>query len=469
MARVIPLFKKGNKLDTGNYRPVSILCSTSKIIERLIYEQISKYLYEHNLLFEFQSGFRTSHSTDTCLLYLTDYIKQEVDSGKYCGMVMLDLQKAFDTVNHSILLEKLRAIGFDNTSLGWMSSYLEGREQRVDINGTLSSPLPVSCGVPQGSILGPLLFLLYINDMQAACSCKLFLFADDSALLISGEDKVQVEEALSIELMKVRTWLTDNKLSLHLGKTESILFGSNHSLSKVKLQHFKVQIDNIAISCKEEVTYLGCILDNKMTGESMATRAIQRVNQRMRFLGRISPFVDKQALRTLAGALIQPLFDYACTSWYSGISMSQKNKLQTSQNKLIRLLLGLGPMTHLYAAHFDSIGWLRVEDRVNQLKMGITFKIVNSALPSMSLVPSYLVEYLQKVSNSHRHNTRGSVNNDLVPPIWRTNIGKSTFRSTATQLWNALPPSLKTSCSLVSFKKGLKSYLQVSLRQRERI
>ena len=201
----------------------------------------------------------------------------------------------------------------------------------------------------------------------------------------------------------------------------------------------------------------------------MATRAIQRVNQRMRFLGRISPFVDKQALRTLAGALIQPLFDYACTSWYSGISMSQKNKLQTSQNKLIRLLLGLGPMTHLYAAHFDSIGWLRVEDRVNQLKMGITFKIVNSALPSMSLVPSYLVEYLQKVSNSHRHNTRGSVNNDLVPPIWRTNIGKSTFRSTATQLWNALPPSLKTSCSLVSFKKGLKSYLQVSLRQRERI
>ena len=190
IARVIPLYKKGSKLDTGNYRPVSILCSTSKIIERLIYEQISKYLNEHNLLFEFQSGFRTSHSTDTCLLYLNDYIKHEVDAGKYCGMVMLDLQKAFDTVNHSILLDKLRAIGFDDTSLGWMSSYLEGREQMVDINGTMSSPLPVNCGVPQGSILGPLLFLLYINDMQTACSCKLFLFADDSALLISGDDKV---------------------------------------------------------------------------------------------------------------------------------------------------------------------------------------------------------------------------------------------------------------------------------------
>ena len=105
---------------------------------------------------------------------------------------MLDLQKAFDTINHSILLGKLKAIGFDSTAIDWMKSYLEAREQVVDINGTMSSPLPVNCGVPQGSILGPLLFLLYINDMNAACNCKLFLFADDSALLISGEEKMQV-------------------------------------------------------------------------------------------------------------------------------------------------------------------------------------------------------------------------------------------------------------------------------------
>ena len=168
MARVIPLYKKGSNLDVGNYRPVSILSSTSKVIERLVHNQIISFLKERNLLFEFQSGFRTSHSTDTCLLYLNDYIKREVDSGKVCGMAMLDLQKAFDTVNHSVLLQKLKAIGFDSTSLGWMKSYLEGREQVVDINGSMSSPLTVNCGVPQGSILGPLLFLLYINDMNAA-------------------------------------------------------------------------------------------------------------------------------------------------------------------------------------------------------------------------------------------------------------------------------------------------------------
>ena len=190
LARITPLYKKGNKLDPGNYRPVSILCSISKVIERLIYEQIDNYLSNHELLFEFQSGFRKSHSTDTCLLYLTDYIRREVDMGKYCGMVMLDLQKAFDTVNHSILLNKLRAIGFDSAATNWMKSYLEDREQVVEVNGSLSSPLKVNCGVPQGSILGPLLFLIYINDMKSACNGNLFLFADDSAILASDRDKI---------------------------------------------------------------------------------------------------------------------------------------------------------------------------------------------------------------------------------------------------------------------------------------
>ncbi|KAI4829076.1 hypothetical protein KUCAC02_023139 [Chaenocephalus aceratus] len=134
IARVTPLHKKGSKLDPGNYRPVSILTSTSKVMEKIVYEQVEKYLAENKLIYEFQSGFRTSHSTDTCLLYLSDHIKQEVDEGKYSGMVMLDLQKAFDTVNHPILIDKLKAIGFDKLSVSWMQSYLEGREQMVEVN-----------------------------------------------------------------------------------------------------------------------------------------------------------------------------------------------------------------------------------------------------------------------------------------------------------------------------------------------
>ncbi len=161
-ARVIPLYKKGSKLEHGNYRPVSILCSLSKIIEKIIFEQIDKYLASHNLLYEFQSGFRKSHSTDTCVLYLTDHIRREVDKGYFCGMVMLDLQKAFDTVDHGILICKLKAIGFNDLAVNWVSSYLRDRKQVVDIGGTMSQPQCIECGVPQGSVLGPLFFLIYI-------------------------------------------------------------------------------------------------------------------------------------------------------------------------------------------------------------------------------------------------------------------------------------------------------------------
>ena len=392
LARIVPLHKKGSKLDPRNYRPVSILCSISKVIERLVYEQINTYLLNHKLLFEFQSGFRRSHSTDTCLLYMTDFIRREVDDGKYCGMVMLDLQKAFDTVNHHILLNKLRAIGFDSLSVKWVRSYLEGRKQMVEVNGTLSSPLPVECGVPQGSILGPLLFLIYVNDMKSACNCSLSLFADDAAVIASDRDKSQVERVLSTELSNISLWLSDNKLSLHLGKTESILFGSIYNLNKSP--GFTVRVGDNIVTNKEEVTYLGCILDSKLTGEKMALKVISKVNQRTRFLGRISPYANSSALRTLAGALIQCHYDYACTSWFRGISKSLKTKLQTSQNKLVRMLLKLNPRTHLTSAHFRSLGWLRVEERVSQLSLCLVFKILNEA------VPNYLVGYLSRVRDA---------------------------------------------------------------------
>ena len=345
LARVIPLYKKGTKTDPGNYRPISILCSVSKVVERIIHEQINQYLSTHNLLFDLQSGFRKSHSTDTCLLYLTDYIRLEVDKGKYCGMVMLDLQKAFDTVHHGILLNKLEALGFDGLTLQWVRSYLVGRKQVVDMNGTLSPPLTLSSGVPQGSILGPLFFLLYVNDMKAAVDCNLFLFADDSALVVSHKDKMEVERLLSEELVKVSVWLSDNRLSLHLGKTESILFGSNYNLKKSP--GFKIVVGDFEVATKESITYLGCILDNKLSGESMAQKVISKVSQRTKFLARISRFLDTHTLKTLAGALVQCQFDYACTSWYTGISMTLKKKLQTSQNKLVRVILKLHPRSRL--------------------------------------------------------------------------------------------------------------------------
>ena len=185
-AKVLPLFKKGSTLDPGNYRPVSILNVLSKILERAVHLQLSAYLEKRGLLFENQSGFRGGYFTDSCLIGLTDYIKGELAKGNLVGMVLIDLQKAFDTVDHGILRDKLESIGVSSTS--WFESYLSDRRQCVDISGSRSEFLTVTCGVPQGSILGPLLFLIYINDMSISLTCKLSLYADDSALLFSHRD-----------------------------------------------------------------------------------------------------------------------------------------------------------------------------------------------------------------------------------------------------------------------------------------
>ena len=181
IAKVIPLFKAGDKMVMSNYRPVSVLPLFSKILERLMYTRLLKFINENGLLYKFQFGFRESHSPNLAIIYLVDKISNALEEGDYVLGLFLDFSKAFDTVNHNILFEKLEFYGVRGTALDWFKSYLNAREQYVVFDGTESSHKHISCGVLQGSILGPLLFLLYINDL-AMVSDKLFslLFADDS-------------------------------------------------------------------------------------------------------------------------------------------------------------------------------------------------------------------------------------------------------------------------------------------------
>jgi hypothetical protein len=214
-ARITPIYKKKSKLEVGNYRPVSVLSVVSKILERAVYIQVDEYLQRNKLLYKLQSGFRQCFSTSTCLVYLTDYIKYEIASGKCVGMVALDVQKAFDCVNHAILCRKLELLGIESS---WFRSYLSSRKQVVVANGVQSEVADIKCGVPQGSLLGPLLYLCYCNDMEMATSCKLILYADDSALLYADKDINVIQNKLSNELQSVNQWLVENKLSLHPGK-----------------------------------------------------------------------------------------------------------------------------------------------------------------------------------------------------------------------------------------------------------
>ena len=197
IAKLKPLYKKEAKTKPKNYRSISLLPLLSKIIERIIHNQTQEFLDKNNILYKYQSGFRKHHSTDTCLSYLTDKVKIGFEEGLLTGMVLIDLQKAFDTIDHSILLEKMSCLGFAGKTIAWYTSYLTNRSFIVNVGKESSSPGKLSCGVPQGSILGPLLFLLYVNDMPQAVNSELLLYADDTCLIYTGKDIQKIEEQLN--------------------------------------------------------------------------------------------------------------------------------------------------------------------------------------------------------------------------------------------------------------------------------
>ena len=228
IAKLIPIYKKGSKSDPKNYRPISILPLISKIFEKVIHDQTQSFLDDNNILYDFQSGFRKKYSTDSCLSFLTDKISTGFDSGLFTGMILIDLQKAFDTIDHELLLEKMVFLGFSIEVINWFRSYISNINFQVNISKAFSDYGKVTCGVPQGSILGPLLFLLYINDMPQALSCDLLLYADDSCLIFQNKNVKEIEKVLNRNFCNLCDWFVDNKLSIHFGedKTKCILFAS---------------------------------------------------------------------------------------------------------------------------------------------------------------------------------------------------------------------------------------------------
>ena len=226
----------------------------------------------------------------------------------------------------------------------------------MNVNGCLSDYKSIHCGVPQGSILGPLLFSVYVNDMQSAVSCKLLLYADDSALLVSGRDVDYIQTKLGNDLGHLRDWLIDNKLSLHLGKTESILFGSSQKLKQCT--EMQVLCGDVNITAKKCVQYLGTDLDQSLSGETIASNVIKKTHSRLKFLYRNKKYLDTHTRKLLANCLIQCHFDYASSYWYSALTLNSKQKLQTAQNKVIRYVLDMSPRAHLESVHFKQMGWL---------------------------------------------------------------------------------------------------------------
>ena len=266
IAKLKPLFKKDSKTNPKNYCPISLLPLMSKVQQRIVQEQSIKFLDKHNILNKFQSGFRKNHSIDFCLPYLTDKIFKGFDSGLLTGVILSDLQKAFDTIDHNIFLLKIQLLGFSREVIDWYKSYLSSRKLHVNVHDKFSISADLRCRVPQVSIVGPLLFLLYINDMPQAADYDLLLYADDTRLLFQYKDLEQIKEELTKNFSNICDWFVDNKLSIHFGedKTKSILSSSKNR--KRKIETLNIQYGDVKIKQYSNVTYLGCELGERLSG-----------------------------------------------------------------------------------------------------------------------------------------------------------------------------------------------------------
>ena len=406
------------------------------------------YLTENSILYRHQSGFRKNHSTDTSLAYLTDKILTGFDSGPLTGMILIDLQKAFDTINHNILLRKMSALRFSDRSINWFQSYLSNRSFRVNVQAKYSCIAKIDCGVPQGSILGPLLFLLYVNDIKQAVDCDLLLYADDSCLVYQHKDVKEIERNLNKNFSNVCDWFVDNKLSIHFGedKTKCILFGTKHRLNKVN--SLEIKYGEIHIKQYHTVTYLGCLLDETLSGESMALKVINKINSRLRFLYRKNRFLSPPLRRLLCNSLIQPHFDYACSAWYPNLNRRLKSKLQILQNKCIRFCLNLNNRAHIEQKEFEKINWLPVNDRFKQVISSMSFKFCNNTSPP------YMNDVF-KPAGQPNTTTRASLLK-LNQPLRRTNHDQNNISYVGPIIWNNLPNSLKTKGNLNTYKHSVK-------------
>ena len=426
-AKVVPVFKAGCKSNVENYRPISVLSIVSKIIERAVHDQMYSYLSLNHFLNPSQSGFRSQYSTATTVIDVEDFILKNMDEGKVTGAIFLDLKKAFDTVNHILLLNKLKKFGIRDIELNWFKSYLNNRMQSVKVGSTLSDLKPINIGIPQGSILGPLLFIIFVNDLPDSVICKTVMYADDTSLLISSSDPFCLQNSLNLNMCKIASWSQKNHLTLNISKTKLMLFGTPQNLSKY--QNISLIYDGETIERVDNFKYLGIVFDSHMTWSHHIDLIASNVSKRCGVIRRVKYYLPNYILKKLADSLVMPHFDY-CSHVWSNCSLTLSSKLQILLNNLARIILSADIRTNIDSM-MSSLKWLKLDDRWNNHILVMLYKCLTGK------APDYLCSKFSFTNSTHDHDTRGTSSNSLVVPQSKNNSGKRLFQARAANLWNS--------------------------------
>ena len=334
ISKTVPIFKKGSRLLVSNYRPISLLSNLNKILEKIVHTRLYKFLEDSQCIYSLQFGFRKKHSTSHALIDITETIRQALDNKKFVCGIFVDLQKAFNTVNHDILIAKLEHYGIRGNANNWFSSYLNNRTQFVSILGFDSSTKPISHGVPQGSVLGPLLFLIYINDLHLAIkNSKVYHFADDTNLLNIGKSAKQMQKYVNADLKILYHWLLANKISLNCDKTEIIFF---HKPGE-KPPNLKIKMNGHRIYPSKYIKYLGVFLDETLNGGFHCKTLVKKLKRSNGMLCKARHYIQTDDLKTLYFAIFSSHLMYGCQIWGQKTTVYNQ-KIFKLQNRALRII-----------------------------------------------------------------------------------------------------------------------------------
>ena len=446
-AKVHPLHKKGPKSDIANYRPISILPVLSKVLEKCIHRRL--YTFVSNKLYVHQYGFRKHHSTSHALNTAISSTISALDNRKHTAALFLDLSKAFDTINHSILLSKLNRLGVRGVPLQLLESYLAGREQIVQLGDVGSSVRKISTGVPQGSVLGPLLFIIYINDIVNCCEVKdvlFILFADDTNVFVTADTTVELQHKLRCVLTALENYFFVNILHLNITKTKVVYFRGTRTAPP---NHHELVISGCKIESVSQITFLGITITDTLSWEPQISRLTLLINSRVGVLRRLFQFVPQCYRKPIYAAFIQSHLMYCISTWGSGGHCHKLLSVFRAQKAAIRAIFGV-------KSNNRETGWA-----------GANTKPIFNAAGLLTIHNLYSLSIINEVQKSIIYNTGShlitisSLSGRAIVPPGRIKTLNSNFVFSAPKLWNLCQKDdeIKMNIGLPGFRNKVKRWL----------
>ena len=473
-AKIVPLHKKNDRLDPKNYRPVALLSIISKVLERVIFQQIIDYMEGNQLLHPSHHGFRSGRGTATALLEMHDVWVEAFDRKEITATMMLDLSAAFDLVSPEILLKKLAAYGFDELSTNWVESYLTGRTQCVYIDGVLSSPLAVDIGVPQGSILGPLLYIIFTNDLpeiihhhedsenweqwppfNLPCSeCGgICAFADDSTFSVSRVNPVDLNHAINVKYREIATYMAANRLSLNSEKTHLMIMTSSrqHRINEDFGIVLNTDVGLIYPSFNERL--LGVQVSNDFTWNEHVLQLVKSLTFKLNGLCKVCKSIDFKTRKILANSLINSQLIY-CIQLFGAAPDYLIKYLQVHQNRAARIVTKLDRGTEI-SELLKQVGWLSVKQLYAYHCLLIVFKTQIQKGPEY-----FYMKFKRRFPYDTRRSRLNVFSSESIP---KTETRKKSFFHSSQELWNSLSPEVKNAKTVEEFKAKLMCWTRESI------